>query len=289
MGKKNTPNAPSSRVNRPRRGGRTQRHKSARTSQQFQPSSSFPEDSAKPSSIVEDDSSNHSSSEDDEPGRPYIDVPVAMWDFDHCDPRRCSGKKLARLGLITELRVGSRFRGVVVSPKGTLVVSPADKEIVGRDGVAVVECSWARIDDVPFSKIASPHERLLPYLLATNPTNYGKPWRLNCVEALAATFYITGFDQHAETLLGSFGWGNSFWKVNGPYLKRYQKCSSAEEVAATQETIIAELQESYEESRREKDAARSTEDLLVRNPNHAMLSDDDGSNPASEGDVERCH
>ncbi|KAG2747964.1 DUF367-domain-containing protein [Suillus brevipes Sb2] len=297
MGKKNTPNAPSSRVNRPRRGGRAQRHKSARTSQQFQPSSSFPEDSAKPSSIVEDDSSNHSSSEDDEcdrtttheytAGRPYIDVPVAMWDFDHCDPRRCSGKKLARLGLITELRVGSRFRGVVVSPKGTLVVSPADKEIVGRDGVAVVECSWARIDDVPFSKIASPHERLLPYLLATNPTNYGKPWRLNCVEALAATFYITGFDQHAETLLSSFGWGDSFWKVNGPYLKRYQKCSSAEEVAAMQEAIIAELQESYEESRREKeDAARSTEDLLVRNPNHAMLSDDDGSNPASEGDVE---
>lgn len=55
----------------------------------------------------------------------------------------------------------------------------------------------------------------VPYLLATNPTNYGKPWRLNCVEALAATFYITGFDQHAETLLSSFGWGDSFWKVNG--------------------------------------------------------------------------
>ncbi|KAG1835937.1 hypothetical protein DFJ58DRAFT_820101 [Suillus subalutaceus] len=214
-------------------------------------------------------------------GQPHIDVPVAMWDFDHCDPRRCSGKKLSRLGLITELRVGSRFRGVVVSPKGTLVVSPADKEIVGRDGVAVVECSWARIDDVPFSKIASPHERLRnPYLLATNPTNYGKPWRLNCVEALAANFL------HYRTLLSSFGWGDSFWKVNGPYLKRYQTCASAEEIAVMQETIIAELQESYEESRRDKDAARSTEDLLVRNPNHAMPSDDDGSSSASESDVE---
>ncbi|KAG1747443.1 hypothetical protein EDB19DRAFT_306490 [Suillus lakei] len=205
-------------------------------------------------------------------------------DFDHCDPRRCSGKKLARLGLITELRVGSRFRGLVVSPKGTLVVSPADREIVGQNGVAVIECSWARIDDVPFSKIASPHERLLPYLLATNPTNYGKPWRLNCVEALAATFYITGFNQHAETLLNSFGWGDAFWKVNSPYLRRYQTCTSAEEVAVMQETIIAELQESYEESRREK--AGSTEDLLVRNPNHAAPSDDDKTSSASEGDVE---
>jgi pre-rRNA-processing protein TSR3 len=44
-----------------------------------------------------------------------------------------------------------------------------------------------------------------PYLLATNPTNYGKPWRL---EAFAAAFSITGFDAYAEKLLGSFRWGS---------------------------------------------------------------------------------
>lgn len=44
-----------------------------------------------------------------------IAVPVAMWDFDHCDPKRCSGKKLARHGLITSMRVGHRFRGVVLT------------------------------------------------------------------------------------------------------------------------------------------------------------------------------
>lgn len=51
-------------------------------------------------------------------------------------------------------------------------------------------------------------------MLATNPTNYGKPWRLNCVEALAAAFYITGFDSYAEQLLSPFGWAGSFYKVN---------------------------------------------------------------------------
>ena len=36
-------------------------------------------------------------------------------DFDHCDPRRCSGKRLARMGLIQELRIGQKFRGIVIS------------------------------------------------------------------------------------------------------------------------------------------------------------------------------
>jgi pre-rRNA-processing protein TSR3 len=55
---------------------------------------------------------------------------------------------------------------------------------------------------------------IVPYLIATNPTNYGKPWRLNCVEALAAAFYLTGHDNWAERLLAPFGWGSSFYTVN---------------------------------------------------------------------------
>ena len=82
--------------------------------------------------------------------------------------------------MIQELRVGQRFRGIVVTyvydsflpasvpnperrPKGTQVVSPADREIIEKNGLAVVECSWARLDDVPFGKIASPAERLRKY------------------------------------------------------------------------------------------------------------------------------
>ncbi|KAJ3797359.1 DUF367 family protein [Lentinula aff. detonsa] len=218
-----------------------------------------------------------------------IDVPVAMWDFNHCDPRRCSGKKLARLGLIKELKIGQgRFRGIVVSPKGTQVISPSDRDIILQNGLAVVECSWARLDDVPFGKIASPHERLLPYLLATNPTNYGKPWRLNCVEALAAAFYITGFDSYAEILLAGFGWGGSFWKVNRYFLEKYKKCSTAAEVVVTQDQIIEELESDWEESRRGKNIhAGDSEDLLFENPNHQRqyLSDEDIGSVS--GDSER--
>ncbi len=48
-------------------------------------------------------------------------------------------------------------------PKGTVPVAPCDREIVGMSGVAVVECSWARLDEVPFQKIKSPFERLCGY------------------------------------------------------------------------------------------------------------------------------
>jgi len=214
-----------------------------------------------------------SSGSEAELGRVKIEVPVAMWDFDHCDPRRCSGKKLARLGLIKELKVGSRFRGIVVSPKWKQVLSSGDRDIVLKGGLAVVECSWARLDDVPFGKIASPHERLLPYLIATNPTNYGKPWRLNCVEALAAAFYITGFNSYAEKLLSGFGWGGSFWKVNQIYLEQYQRCTTAEEMTTAQEAIITELEQKYKDARQSETMDGLGEDLLVANPNHQLDSD----------------
>ncbi|KAH9850918.1 hypothetical protein C2E23DRAFT_734026, partial [Lenzites betulinus] len=230
-----------------------------------------------------------------------IEVPVAMWDFDHCDPRRCSGKKLARQGLIQDLRIGQRFRGVVVSPKGTQPVSPADHDIVAQNGLAVVECSWARLDEVPFKKIASPNERLLPYLVATNPVNYGKPWRLNCVEALAAAFYITGFDLYAERLLSGFGWGHSFYEVNkcvlfvlplGRHLiEKYKTCEDANAVSAMQEDILAELERSYDESRRTTGELNG-EDLLVPNPNHhyeppeSSSGEDDVSGSDEEDKVE---
>ncbi|WVQ64911.1 uncharacterized protein L199_003080 [Kwoniella botswanensis] len=228
----------------------------------------------------EDDNEKEEEEDDDEEEDQTIDidVPVAMWDFDHCDPRRCSGKKLARHGLINAMRVGQRFRGIVLTPKGKKPISPSDDEIVQMSGLAVVECSWARLDEVPFNKIKSPYERLLPFLIASNPVNYGKPWRLNCVEALAAGFYITGHDDWAEILLSKFSWGHSFYKLNGHLIERYRTCHTSEEIQEMAELIQKEMADEREQRQLEKQAHEG-EDLLRANPNHVGNEWDDEEAP----------
>lgn len=168
-----------------------------------------------------------------------IEVPVAMWDFNHCDPKRCSGKKLSRLGLIQELRVGQKFRGIVLTPNASQTLSPADSDIIRENGVAVVECSWARLDEVPFGKLKSPHERLLPYMIATNPVNYGKPMKLNCVEALAAAFYVCSMPAQGRMLLSKFGWGPHFPQINSRWIRAYRGCHTSPEVDELARRMVA--------------------------------------------------
>jgi len=147
------------------------------------------------------------------------------------------------------LYIGQKFAGVVISPKGKKLVSAADKELLEQYGAAVVECSWNRIEEVPFSRIGGKCERLLPYLVAANPTNYGRPWRLNCVEALAACFYICGHAEWAEEILSTFSYGESFLEINDELLKRYATCTSDEEVKKAEETWLAKIEKEYTDRR----------------------------------------
>lgn len=165
-----------------------------------------------------------------------------MWDFNQCDPKKCSGRKLARLKLIKCLKVKQRFYGLVLSPTGEKCVSPEDKEIIETKGVAVVDCSWAKIDETPIAALKATHARLLPYLVATNPINYGKPCQLSCVEAIAATMYITGFKEAAKFYMNKFSWGHAFIELNEDLLEKYSNCTDSQSVVKTQNEYIEEEQ-----------------------------------------------
>ncbi|KAH7393966.1 hypothetical protein DE146DRAFT_112743 [Phaeosphaeria sp. MPI-PUGE-AT-0046c] len=200
---------------------------------------------------------------------------AACWDLGHCDAKRCSGKRLMRLGMMRELHVGQKFAGVVVSPKAKRIISKEDKDLLEQYGAAVVEASWKRIDEVPFGRIGGKCERLLPYLVAANPTNYGKPWRLNCVEALASCFYICGHPEWAESILSTFSYGEAFLEINSALLKRYMACENEEEIKKAEELWLEKIEREYADSRAEKEDGAEEDDWAGGNMNRRPIDESD--------------
>ena len=71
-------------------------------------------------------------------------------DLGHCDPKKCSGRKLVRKGFVQELSISHKFRGVVLSPGAHQTLSPEDRDIVVTCVIAVIDCSWAKLEETPF-------------------------------------------------------------------------------------------------------------------------------------------
>jgi pre-rRNA-processing protein TSR3 len=80
--------------------------------------------------------------------------------------------------------------------------------------------------------------RCLPYLIAGNPVNFGKPTKLSTVEALTAALYIAGFGEEAAELLSIFKWGHTFLELNRERLEGYANARDSREVVELQKQFI---------------------------------------------------
>ncbi len=156
---------------------------------------------------------------------------------ERCDPKRCTSKKLARHGLLRIVaRVMQLPRGsVVLNPTAEVALSKGDEATAGRRGLCVVDTSWK---SGSFPRIKGCKERALPFLLAANPVNYGKPFLLSSVEALAAALHIMGHGEQAAELLSKFKWGPTFLKLNAEPLRLYSEAEDSLGVIAAQADFI---------------------------------------------------
>ncbi len=154
-----------------------------------------------------------------------------------CDPKRCTSKKLARHGLLTLVgRLQQLPRGsVVLNPTAGVALSRSDEESAQNRGLCVLDTSWKA---GRFPRVRGRTERALPYLVAANPVNYGKPFLLSSVEALAAALYIMGHKSQAEELLSKFKWGPTFPRLNAEPLSLYQEAEDSLGVVKAQAEFI---------------------------------------------------
>lgn len=166
-----------------------------------------------------------------------VDIPLFALHLKQCDPKRCTSKKLARFRMITlhgkvrELPRG----GIVLTPESEVALSRADRPAAEAHGLGVIDMSWKK---GVFPEILHQTGRALPYLLAANPVNYGKPFLLSSVEALAAALVIFGREGQAKLILGKFSWGEQFLKLNREPLSEYEKARTSADVVAAQALFV---------------------------------------------------
>ncbi len=169
-----------------------------------------------------------------------LQVNLCMWEFGQNDAKRDSGSKLFRLGYARQLRIGQTFAGVVLSSEASVLVSAADREIVLQHGIAGINCSWNRLEEIPFGHMGrGANQRLLPLLYAANTVNYGRPFKMNTAEAMAACLFIAGFAQDAESVMAPFSYGKEFLRLNSEALAAYAACTSSDEVRAASDARMA--------------------------------------------------
>lgn len=162
-------------------------------------------------------------------------VLVTVYHAKQCDPKKCSTLKLKRHNLV---RVVHRTReiprgAVILNPFTSKAFSPTDRQILEKRGLTALDCSWVHAKEV-FKSSGNWAARCLPYLVAANPVNYGKPTKLSTVEALSAALYIAGFHEQAEELLSKFKWGLQFITLNRELLDAYAQAKDSTEVVEVQ-------------------------------------------------------
>jgi pre-rRNA-processing protein TSR3 len=162
-------------------------------------------------------------------------IPLYAFRDNTCDPRKCTVKKLEKSGFLKIFTKISQIprNTILLDPTAEQALSPADRYV---KSITVLDCSWVVLDT---GKVRSWRiRRALPFLIAANPVNFGKPCVLSSVEALAGAVYILGEKDKAADLLSKVSWGIRFLEVNKEPLELYSNAKDSTEVVQIQALFL---------------------------------------------------
>lgn len=175
-------------------------------------------------------------------------IKLFMIDYKECQNKKCSCKKLYRFKKIRKVETNKKFKGIVLTPFCNKYFSLDDKKIIDTFGLSVIDCSWRSIDTL--KKVKYANQRKLPYIIAVNSINYGKAYKLSCLESLAYCLYVCNYTKQCNDILQLYKWGSGFIPLNKELLDAYKLCSSHDAVKKAETEFLQKYMKEKEENKK---------------------------------------
>jgi len=148
------------------------------------------------------------------------------------DPKKCSAKKLAKFGFAkieTNIRKTPKY-AILLNPFAEKSLSKEDLKLAEKNCILAVDCSWKNAERSFDFLDKRCNSRALPFVIASNPVNYGKAFKLTTLEAFSAALYILGDREKAEKILELYKWSPHFLEMNKEPLERYKNAKNSKEI-----------------------------------------------------------
>jgi pre-rRNA-processing protein TSR3 len=159
-------------------------------------------------------------------------IDLIVYHLGEDDPKKCSAKKLYKFGYVVLEKNIKKIpkQAILLSPFAEKSLSKEDLEIAKENGMVAVDCSWKNANKVFGYLKQIDISRALPFLIAANPVNYGKPFKLTTLEAFASSLYILGEKEHAKEILRIYKWSPHFLELNKEPLEDYSAAKNSKEI-----------------------------------------------------------
>jgi len=158
------------------------------------------------------------------------------------DPRKNTALKMQKKGrarLVEDVRRVPR-RSVLLNPFAKKALSREDLPAMRRAGLVALDCSWRQAEEAFQALQGEVFSRALPFLVAANPVNYGRPFTLSTVEAVGAALMVVGEHAQARRILSVVPYGEHFLELNKEPLGDYAACATSREVVEAQSRYLDE-------------------------------------------------